>query len=56
MATSEKLITVRAGDRLDILAWRYLGDPNRYREILALNPALDIWIPQVGLQIRVPNA
>jgi hypothetical protein len=56
MAATEKLVTIQAGDRLDILAWHYLGDPERYRELLVLNPALDIWSPQVGMQIRVPNA
>lgn len=56
MAAAEKLVTVQAGDRLDILAWRHLGDANRYPEILELNPSLDIWAPQVGMQIRIPNA
>jgi nucleoid-associated protein YgaU len=31
---------VQAGDRLDLLAWRYFGDPLQYWRIVDANPTL----------------
>jgi hypothetical protein len=47
--------TVGAGDRLDLLAYRYLGDPFQFWQIADANPALppeDILDP--GAQIAIP--
>lgn len=32
---------VREGDRLDLLAWRFLGDPQLYWQIADANPVQD---------------
>jgi nucleoid-associated protein YgaU len=47
--------TVRAGDRLDLLAYRYFGDPFQFWRIADANPALapeDVLDP--GAQISIP--
>jgi len=57
MATSvERYITVQPGDRIDILAFRVYGDSTKYDLLIRANPELDIWNPEAGSQIKVPNA
>lgn len=47
---------VQAGERIDTLAFRLYGDPTKYVLLLIMNPDLDIWSPQPGLVIEVPDA
>ena len=56
MAIADQFATVRAGERIDTLANRLLGDPTRYLELVKANPELDLWHPTPGQKIRVPNA
>ncbi len=56
MLSGKRYITVKAGDRLDILASRLYGDPYKYPLLLQANPTLDPWHPRPGQQIEVPNA
>ena len=57
MAANEKrFITVTAGDRIDTLALKAYGDVYKYPLLLAANPDLDIWYPEPGLKIEVPDA
>ena len=51
-----KQAEVLPGERLDNLANRLLGDPKKYPLLLEVNPELDIWDPDPGLIIEVPNA
>jgi hypothetical protein len=46
---------VEYGERIDQIARRLLGDSDRYQEILELNPDLDIWHPQEGMIINLPE-
>lgn len=43
------------GERWDLLAWRYYGDPHRYEAIIAANPEAPIrpTLPS-GLRLRIP--
>jgi phage tail protein X len=34
--------TTKAGDRWDLLAWRFYGDPTQYSVIIQANPAIPI--------------
>jgi hypothetical protein len=43
-------------DRLDVLALRYLGQPNLWWQILDINPEIiDTLDIKPGTQIRIPN-
>ena len=45
------------GDRLDIIANKFLGNSNRWWEIMDLNPEhVDPYSIEIGTQIRIPNA
>jgi hypothetical protein len=52
---SQKTTVVKYNERIDQLALRTLGNTNRYREILALNPFLNIWNPQQGMTVLLPE-
>lgn len=43
------------GDRWDLLAWTYYGDPHRYEEIIVANPEVPI-IPilPAGVRLLIP--
>lgn len=47
------IIEVRAGDRIDTIAYRVYGDPNKYDRVIELNPYLDIWNPKPGTLIKI---
>jgi prophage DNA circulation protein len=53
---ADQFTTVRAGERIDTLAFRVLGDSTRYLELVKANPHLDLWHPTPGQKIKVPNA
>lgn len=55
MATSIKSYEVQPGDRIDLIAEKLLGDPEKLGLIITENPYLDIWDPQPGMLIKVPN-
>lgn len=43
------------GDRWDLLAWRYYGDPHLYEPIIAANPTVPIRpFLASGVRLRVP--
>jgi phage tail protein X len=45
----------RAGDRWDLLAWRYYGDATLYAPIIQANPMVPIEaVFEAGLSIGVP--
>ena len=46
--------TIKKGDNLWRIAERYLGDPQRFRDILAANPGLDEKKLPVGQTIKIP--
>lgn len=56
MDTDVKITVVKPGDRIDTLAERLYGDPNKYTLLIEANPTLDIWDPKPGQLIEVPNA
>lgn len=43
------------GDRWDLIAWHYYGDPHLYEPIIAANPTVPIrpFLPS-GIRLRVP--
>ena len=44
-------------DRLDLIAWKFLGSPNLWWRILDINPEiLDATSIAPGTQLRIPNA
>lgn len=45
----------QAGERWDLLAWRYYGNPMDYGRIIEANPALDIssTLPS-GIKVLIP--
>lgn len=45
----------QAGDRLDLLAYRFLGTPARYRDLIAVNPQMPIVaVLPSGLRLAIP--
>jgi phage tail protein X len=45
----------RAGERWDLLAWRYYGDPTDYNQIIVANPGVAIEpVFDAGIRIAVP--
>ncbi|MFN8682770.1 tail protein X [Paracoccus sp. P2] len=43
------------GDRWDLIAWRYYGDPHLYEPIIAANPTVPIRpFLASGIRLRVP--
>lgn len=49
------LYTVRAGDTLESMASRHLGDPRRHWEISDINPQIKFPLDlDVGVTIRLP--
>lgn len=52
-------ITVKQGDRLDLIAGEYLGDPEQYFRICdandAMNPFAHVSEPGIGLRIPIPS-
>lgn len=56
MGTDPKYATVKAGERIDVLAYRLFGNPSKFELLLEANPDLDLWHPQPGLKIKVPDA
>jgi nucleoid-associated protein YgaU len=48
--------TVKAGDRLDLISIRVYGTKTKYRLLILANPSLDVFRPQPGKTIKVPNA
>jgi phage tail protein X len=49
-----KTLTI-AGDRWDLLAWRYYGDPGGYIRILEANPQVAAYpVLPIGTPIYVP--
>lgn len=43
------------GDRWDLIAWRYYGDPHLYEPIIAANPTVPIQpFLASGIRLRVP--
>jgi phage tail protein X len=57
MTTSGQFIVhvTRAGERWDLLAWRYYGDPTDYSPIVVANPSVPIEpVFDAGISIAVP--
>jgi phage tail protein X len=47
--------TTKAGERWDLLAWRYYGDPTDYSPIIMANPIVAIEpVFDAGISISVP--
>ncbi len=45
----------RAGERWDLLAWRYYGDPTDYNPLIMANPGVAIEpVFDAGISIAVP--
>lgn len=48
-------IVTREGERWDLLAWRYYGDPLRYEPIVVANPQVAIApILPSGTRLQIP--
>jgi phage tail protein X len=47
--------TTKAGERWDLLAWRYYGDPTEYSPIIMANPSVAIEpVFDAGILISIP--
>lgn len=50
------LHVTRAGERWDLLAWRYYGDATDYNQIIVANPGVAIEpVFDAGIRIAVPT-
>jgi len=48
-------IITREGERWDLLAWTYYGDPTRYEPIIAANPQVPITpFLAAGIRLAIP--
>ena len=56
MASGQFIVHVtKAGERWDLLAWRYYGDPTEYSPIIFANPTVPIEpVFDAGVTIAVP--
>lgn len=56
MAASEFIAHITAtGERWDLLAWRFYGDPTEYSSIIMANPAVPIEpVFEAGIKIAIP--
>lgn len=54
-AAADRLVVhrVRRGDRIDLLAARYLGDPTHWRLIADENPGLDVSALEPGMLVSI---
>jgi phage tail protein X len=49
------LHTTKAGERWDLLAWQYYGDPTEYSTIIMANPNVPIEpVFDAGISIAIP--
>lgn len=49
------LHVIRAGERWDLLAWQYYGDPTEYSPIIMANPNVPIEpVFEAGIAISIP--
>jgi phage tail protein X len=54
MTTHLEIVTTQ-GERWDLLAWRYYGDPTRYEPIITANPHVPIVpILESGWRLAIP--
>jgi phage tail protein X len=56
MASQQYIVHVtRAGERWDLLAWRFYGDATKYGDIIVANPGVPI-VPvfDAGVAVRIP--
>jgi phage tail protein X len=56
MSSEIQYTIVKAGERVDTLAYRLYGDTSKYKLLLQANPTLDLWQLQAGQRIEVPSA
>ncbi len=56
MAPAQFIVhTTRAGERWDLLAWQYYGDPTEYSVIIVANPTVPIEpVLDAGIVVAVP--
>jgi phage tail protein X len=56
MAVQQYIVHItRAGERWDLLAWRFYGDATRYSGIIMANPGVPIVaVFDVGIAVRIP--
>ncbi|HUA36670.1 MAG TPA: tail protein X [Candidatus Binataceae bacterium] len=56
MATSQFIAHITsAGERWDLLAWRFYGDPTEYSPIIMANPSVSIEaVFEAGITIYIP--
>lgn len=54
-STTIEYTTVKAGERLDNIAFRVYGDANKVNILIENNPTLDIWNPEPGQKVKVVN-
>jgi len=53
--TNDSFTEIQAGERVDTIANRTLGDPYKWSELVATNHFLDIWAPQPGETVVLPD-
>ena len=56
MNDNYKYTRVIAGERLDLISKRIYGIKTKYKLLIQANPKLNIFNPQPGFLIRIPNA
>jgi len=52
---ADQIYTTQEGDRWDLLAYRFLGSPARYRELIQANPTAPVVvILRNGMRLTIP--
>lgn len=54
-AEEPRTVEVAPGDRLDLLAWRLLGDPHQYWRLADANPGDLDALEEPGRELRIPE-